>query len=452
IYGYVSVIVSIISFLMFYYVLTPFQGKQLEFLSLKINIFSATIYSAVVLATILIMFFTMVESKQNSEKSFIAFISLLLVQSSTFFIVSSETWLLVFFGIIILFSSFNFYIRYLSQMKETVEKKKYLSSSTLMNSLSLALLFVGISILYFSSESFDAFSMLYSDVWSYLGIMIIFVSLFVSAGIPPFHSWMFRYSDVEEISPSIFLLVIQRGVILAFLSKFSLQIYVIGLSSLLTWLFLVGGIVLTLWGSIGAMTINKLKKLLHYSSLIYMGIVLMLLSNIMAAKNQIVLLYDSLETLSFILVVYVIVFIFSFSTVGLLSKRYKNDDITKLKDLGRRSNSLFLFTCLSYFIIFALPIALPFISNNLFFANTSDIREVLLSINYSIMIIFSLVYMIRLVKWLFTEDYRRIVELNYVEPGTYISFLLSILYLVLTIIFINSFLENLSTIAELLLG
>ncbi len=448
IYGYFSVIISFISYLIFLYVLTPFIGTEFELLPLEIDIFSVSIYSVVVLSSIVIIFFSIVESNLNSEKSFMAFVSLLLIQSSSFFIISSQTWIFVFFGFIILFSSLSFYIRSLSPKTNLENNKRFIYSTTMLNSLSLALLFVGISILYFSQSSFEISSDLYSDLWSYLGIAIILISMFVNCGAPPFHFWIFDHSNNEGISTSSYLLIVQRGISLAFISKFCLQLYTLGLSNLLVWLFIILGILFTLWGSIAAMTVNNLKKLLHYTSMIYLGIVFMLISNIMASTEEGAIIKESIRSLAFILILYFVIFLFSFSIVGLLSSKYGNDDFTILKDLGRRSNFLFLFTSLSYFIIFALPIALPFVSRDLFFNYTLDIRGLLLSIFYVILLVFSFVYMIRLIKWFFVGDYRRTSRTNYVEPGLPISFIISLAYVVLILIFVNSFLENLSRIVE----
>jgi NADH:ubiquinone oxidoreductase subunit 2 (subunit N) len=448
IYGYFSVIISVISYLTYLYILTPFQGTKIELLPMEIDIFSASIYSVVVLSSIVIIFFSIVEANLNSEKSFMAFISLLLIQSSSFFIVSSITWIFVFFGFVILFSSLSFYIRSLSPITNSPEKTKSISSTTLLNSISLALLFVGISILYFSQRSFEISSELYLDLWSYLGIILIIISMFVNSGTPPFHFWIFDYSKDNGISTSSYLLVVQRGISLAFMSKFCLQLYTLGLSKLLTWLFMILGIIFALWGSIAAMTVNKLKTLLHYASLIHLGIILMLMSNIMASTEKGTFLNESIKSLSFLLILYFLIFIFSFSIIGLLSSRYGNDDFTVLKDLGRRSNSLFLFTSLSYLIIFALPIALPFISHDIFFNNILDIQGLLLSITCVILLVFSLVYMIRLIKWFFVENYRRTTGMNYVETGFHISFIVSLVYVVLLLVFVNSFLEYLSLIVE----
>ncbi|MCK4895351.1 MAG: hypothetical protein KAS47_00980 [Candidatus Heimdallarchaeota archaeon] len=448
IYGYFSVIISFISYLTYLYILTPFQGSKIELLPMEIDTFSASIYSVVVLSSVVIMFFSMVEVNQNSEKSFMAFVSLLLIQFSSFFIVSSQTWIFVFFGFVILFSSLSFYIRSLSLTTNLPKKKKFISSTTLLNSFSLALLFVGISILYFSQRSFEISSELHSDLWSYLGIVIILISMFVNSGTPPFHFWMFDSSNEDGISTSSYLLVIQRGISLAFMSKICLQLYSLGLSNLLAWLFIIIGIIFTLWGSIAAMTVNKLKKLLHYASLIYLGIIFMLMSNILASTEKGVFINESIKSLVFLLILYFIIFLFSFSIIGFLSSRYGNDDFTVLKDLGRRSNLLFFFTSLSYLIIFALPITLPFVSNVIFFNNSLDTRSLLLSITYVILLVFSLVYMIRLIKWFFIEDYRRITSMSYVEPGFHISFIISLAYVVLILVFVNSFLDYLSMIVE----
>ncbi len=448
IYGYFSVIISFISYLTYIYILTPFQGTKIELLPMEIDIFSASIYSVVVLSSIVTMFFSMVEVNLNSEKSFMAFVSLLLIQLSSFFIISSQTWIFVFFGFVILFSSLNFYIRSLSPTRNLSKKKKFISSTTLLNSFSLALLFVGISILYFSQRNFEISSELHSDLWSYLGIVIIFISMFVNSGTPPFHFWMFDSNNEEGISTSSYLLVIQRGISLAFMSKFCLQLYSLGLSNLLAWLFIILGITLTLWGSIAAMTVNKLKKLLHYTSLIYLGIIFMLMSNIMASTEKGILINESLKSLALLLILYFIIFIFSFSIIGLLSSRYGNDDFTVLKELGRRSNFLFIFTSLSYFIIFALPIVLPFVSPAIFFNNALDIHDLLLSITFVTLLVFSLVYVIRLIKWFFAEDYRKTTGMNYVETGFHISFFISLVYVILIIVFVNSFLEYLSLIVE----
>ncbi|MCK5410095.1 MAG: hypothetical protein KAJ30_07505, partial [Candidatus Heimdallarchaeota archaeon] len=108
----------------------------------------------------------------------------------------------------------------------------------------------------------------------------------------------------------------------------------------------------------------------------------------------------------------------------------------------------FIFTSLSYFIIFALPIALPFISPVIFFNNTLDVRGLLLSITCVTLLVFSLVYMIRLIKWFFAEDYRKITGMNYVETGFHISFIISLVYVVLILVFVNSFLDYISMIVE----
>ncbi|MHA1345248.1 MAG: hypothetical protein ACTSO3_02500 [Candidatus Heimdallarchaeaceae archaeon] len=450
VYGYLSVIISFISYLTYLYILTPFQGTKIELLPLELDVFSASIYSAVVLSSIVINFFSIVETNLNSEKSFMAFIALLLIQSSSFFILSSQTWIFVFFGFVILFSSLSFYIRSLSSNKDLPKKKRSTSSTTLMNSFSLALLFVGISILYFSQSNFEISSKLNSNLWSYLGIVIILISLFVSSGTPPFHFWIFNYSNEEGVSVSSYLLVIQRGISLAFMSKFCLQLNTLGLSKLLTWLFIILGIIFAFWGSIAAMTVNKLKNLLHYVNLIYLGIIFMLMSNILAFTEKSAIISESIKSLAFLLILYFIIFVFSFSAIGSLSSKYGNDDFTLLNDIGRRSNSLFLFAIIGYFIIFALPIALPFVSPDIFFNNTLEIHGLLISITCVIILVFSLVYLIRLIKWFFVEDYRRTTSMKYVEPGFHISIVISLVYIILLLIFMNSFLEYLSLIVEYL--
>ena len=57
IYGYFSVIISLISYLTYLYVLTPFIGTEIELLPLEIDLFSVSIYSVVALSSVVIIFF-----------------------------------------------------------------------------------------------------------------------------------------------------------------------------------------------------------------------------------------------------------------------------------------------------------------------------------------------------------------------------------------------------------
>ncbi|MHA2309839.1 MAG: hypothetical protein ACXABJ_11215 [Candidatus Heimdallarchaeaceae archaeon] len=218
-YGYIAITCSIISMIGIGYIISPFQNESSIFFLSEFSPFSVGAYLALSIGIVLVEFITIKEADFCSERSFNAFISLLLVQAGSFLIISGVSWLLVFFGYILLFSSFNYYVRIMYNQNEA-NNQNLISPYFIMNALSIVILFVGIICYNVTENSYHIHNLVGSQkIWEFLSLSFILFFLYIQLGCPPFHFWIFSHSDQEKNSSSQLLIVVQRGIAIVFLIK-----------------------------------------------------------------------------------------------------------------------------------------------------------------------------------------------------------------------------------------
>ncbi len=441
VYGYITIVSTIVSMIVFWYIYTPFDVIWTTYFNTQITPFSAGAFFAIGVATVIISFISITEISLESTKSYLFFISLLLVESSSWFILASDSWINIFFGFILVFTGANLLLRGLYE-RRIHDSKDVFTNYLTMSSLSLSLLFIGIACLSFSGNQFNlSIQDTTLHLWEYLGIIFIVISLLILMGVPPFHNLYFRTENKKLNSSSTFLLVIQRSLALLFLVKYSTIIFESPVKVVLLWLFTLLGILYAFWGVLGVITESSLQKMLHYISLIYVGIIFLILSDVyssvISAENLIV----SIKSVNFGIITYVVIFSFSQSLFSSISKGFKSDEVEILGSIGYNSISQFLVNLFNIAIVFALPVSLFIISNKYSFSSMYTPRMYVVSISIIVTLVFSSIYFLKLLKSLLTSNSRQNLLLTKIEPATIISTILMLIIIVSLLILVVQFIS-----------
>ncbi len=447
IFGYCSILCSIISVVLFSYILTPFENGIPEIQVFEINPFSSGIYLAISVGIILLEFLTIVETSKNSERSYFAFISLLVLQSSSFFIFSSNSWLVIFFGFILLYAGLNIYFRYLQNATED-KLTKIISPYTILNGLSLTLLFFGISCHFIAVNGFEVIlEAAFLNIWEYLSIILIVISLLIQLGFPPFHFWSLGFTDDNNMSSSSILTIIQKGISISFMVKIAVNNRDSSIINLLIWLFIIIGFILALWGVFSSITVPNLKKLLHYISQIHIGSIFLILAFSLSGYLSYPKQLQVMQYLSLNLIGYVLLFSFSSIAVSYLSKCFDSENIEDLKGIGKMRIVLSIIVSTSFILLFVFPVIIGFLTEILLFKIISDYL-ILISVVYVLVLAFSSIYLIRVLKSLFFETFEKPYVQKTVEPGVHISLILVLFMIILLLVLNVNFLEFCSSMGE----
>jgi NADH-quinone oxidoreductase subunit N len=427
--------------------MSPFQsGRTLFFLS-EFTPFSAGAYYALSLGIIFVEFITIKETDFCSEQSFPAFVSLLLVQIGCFFIVSGISWLLVFFGYIVVFASINYFIRTLYRTnKDNVEK--LVSPYFILNALSIIVLFIGI-ICYHIVENTYHIHIIddTAKIWEFLSLTFIIFFLYIQLGCPPFHFWIFSHSDQKKNSSSQILIVVQRSLAILFFFRI-LKIFVNSdYSIVLFWIFIISGIIYTFWGILAAMTEEKLQKLVSYISLSHTGFIFVLASLVMFPNINSEISSAINHSLCYLVLSFVLLYSFIFAITSTISKGYGTSNLNDLRGLGRRTYFLPFLLSLGFFLFFALPIGIG-IQANLFSYNTMPSSLYFVMILFDFQVLLSTIFLVRIVYILYMEKRVPTIRFTSVEPSIYLGLLFSIFLIIIFLIFSTRILEFCLYMAE----
>ena len=220
IYGYITILSSIVSLIFFWYIYAPFENNWQPYFGIKITPFSAGSFYVIGIVTVIVCFLSMVEISFENKKSYLLFIGLIFLESSSWFILASNNWINIFFGFILVFTGLNLFIRNIYQINEQ-DNQNVINNYLVFSSLSLSLLFIGISCMSFSGNLFNfTIQNSFRTLWEYIGVIFVIVSLLILIGVPPFHFWFFKTENSKYNSSSFIELVLQRGIALLFLLKF----------------------------------------------------------------------------------------------------------------------------------------------------------------------------------------------------------------------------------------
>lgn len=451
-YGYMVVVSSIVSMISFWYIYNPFETSSLVYFNTQISQFTAGAYIVVGIATVIVSFMTIVEINLDSHKNYLLFISLLMLEGSSWFITTSDSWINILFGFILIYISTNVFIHGIYEKQES-GSREVITNYLTMSSMSISLLFVGIACLSFSGNGFIlTVQNTTRQLWEYIGIIFVIISLLIQIGVPPFHNWYFKAVNKNLNSTTSILLLFQRGLGLIFLIKYSSTIASSEINSILLWLFTSLGAVYTLWGVFGAITENSLQKLIHYISLFYIGIFMLILSDIFSSTISQEMLLNSLKSVNFGVLIYMILFSFSLSLLSSISKGLKSEEISILGSIGRNSITQFIVNLINVILLFLVPIAIYIISKKYSFDSTFSPRMYFVSILLITILVFSIVYFFRFLKALFSSEKRYKLQLTRIEPATVISSIIMFVIIISFMILIVQILSFCSLISLFLLS
>ena len=423
-YGYLAIVSSIVSLIAFWYIYSPFQEVWQPYFATQISPFTAGAFIAVSIGTVILSFISMVEIDLSSTNSYLLFISILLLESCSWFILSSDSWINILFGFILMFTGGNLFIRGLYE-KGKLEHQKVFTNFLMMSSIALSLLFIGIACFSISGNEFTlSFQSTTLLIWEYIGITFVIISLLIQMGVPPFHNWFFKLENTRYNSLSYLLLIIQRSISFMFLVKYSLTISGSNLKEVLLWLFTLLGIIYLLWGILGSITVKRLQTTLHYISLFYIGLLLLLLADVFSEFISQEYLTSSITSVSFGIFTYIVLFSLSISLFSSISKGFKTDTVDILGSLGRNSISQYLVNLLNILLVFGAPVFLFVLSKKYRFSSDFTIRMYIVSISILVTLVLSLVYFLKLIRALHNSRKRHEIQLLRIEPATKISTIL----------------------------
>jgi NADH:ubiquinone oxidoreductase subunit 2 (subunit N) len=422
------------------YIISPFQNESSIFFLSEFSPFSVGAYLALSIGIVLVEFITIKEADFCSERSFNAFISLLLVQAGSFLIISGVSWLLVFFGYILLFSSFNYYVRIMYNQNEA-NNQNLISPYFIMNALSIVILFVGIICYNVTENSYHIHNLVGSQkIWEFLSLSFILFFLYIQLGCPPFHFWIFSHSDQEKNSSSQLLIVVQRGIAIVFLIKILDIFRYSDYSKVLLWIFIISGIIFTFWGILASMTEDRLQKLVSYVSLSHLGFTFLLTSFLFSSNIDQEIAVKIYQSLCYLSLAYILLYSFTSAITSIISKGYGTTALNSLRGLGRRTYILPLLMLLSFLLLFAFPIVIGY-QANLFNYSLMPSSLYFIMVLFDIQIVLSLVYIARILKILYFERRVPTIRFSTVEPGIYLALLFSLFLVIIFLIFSNRIFE-----------
>lgn len=384
--------------------LVNYNFNSLDYLNLlNYQLFVSDFYISVKILLLLIfllinIFF--VEYYKYELSSFFEYLVLLtLAVVSMLFIISSSSLMVVYICIEI--QSLIFYILATGKPFSNFSTEAGLKYFVL-GAFASGLLMFGFSLLYGFTGivNFDDFTLFSSDFESpgvLLAILFIIAGLFFKIGCAPFHMWL---PDVYEGVPTIITAVfsvLPKMPVLVLIAKLFFNVFFF-YKDFWFGIFLVCSFLSLVFGSLGALSQLKFKRLLAYSAITHVGYLVLTLS---------VATFDSFYALLLYLLVY---FVVTLNIFGILLNVRNFSNGEKMKTLVNfislvRSNFLLaLSMALSFFSLAGIPPLSGFFAK--FFLFLSVVKADLYFVVF-IAFLFSLVsavYYVRFIKIMFFDS------------------------------------------------
>jgi len=447
-YGYVTLIVAVISLISSVYLYQPFQIERLHINFIEITLFSLSLYLILSSVLLVLIFSSIVSTFFQAEKSFLAFLSLIQLQIALFFLLFSVNWIFIFFGYLLLFTSMNWYFRVCTDQSST--EKKPFSNYLVISSTSLGLIFIGISLYRLNFGTLLLTKIQFTNVYfEFFTLILILIPILIQIGIPPFHFWFFEQNQENSNGNAFLLVLFQRSVSLALLVKLAMIFRESLLSSFLFWLLLGLGIFCSLWGTLGSFTVPELNSLPHYLGLFHTGTFLIIFANVFNIgifKLQDTNLVNILQGLSFNLLSYIILFSVIFPLLEYIANRFRITDFKDLSEL-RRSKPLIVILLLSIQILSICSQVISGYLADIFDLSINTRTPLVIFISYICLLLLSLVYVFRLfIVIIFKSPEHSLIQ-QYVEPGNRFSLVVSLLLLGFFIVLLITSFHYLSKMA-----
>ena len=275
----------------------------------------------------------------------------------------------------------------------------------------------------------------YSDINGVvIGIIFILVSLLFKLAAAPFHFWS---PDVYEGSPIIitlfFAIVPKFGIFVFFMRLFFDSFY--NLFIPLQFFIVICSIISMLVGSFGALSQNKLKRLLAFSSISHVGYMLMCLSSFCI---------DNIYSLIVYLIFYVIMLLSSFLLIIMLNNNININRLKYIEDLVYLSKTNFFLGIpflITFFSISGIPPFSGFFAKLFVFYTAIGQQMYLLCFVGIFTSIISCFYYLRIIQLVYFTQITKWVSFKKLEKETSIILTLTTLLLILFIIHPNLLLK-----------
>ncbi|RAL24593.1 complex I subunit 4 family protein [Thermoflavimicrobium daqui] len=221
-------------------------------------------------------------------------------------------------------------------------------------------------------------------------LWVIFICLFIAFAIKlpifPFHSWMLR-THVEAPTPVV---MVHSGILLK-MGAYGLMRFGVGMfpdyMKEMTWILIALGLINIIYGAILAFVQKELKRVLAYSSVSHMGIILLGI----ASLNQIGLKGALFQAISHGLISALLFYI-----VGSLYERTKTTELAMLGGLARRMPILSGLLLVAGLALLGLPGLSGFISEFLAFLGLFQVQPIFAAVG-TIGLILAAAYTLRAV-------------------------------------------------------
>ncbi|MHA1399285.1 MAG: hypothetical protein ACTSQE_02920 [Candidatus Heimdallarchaeaceae archaeon] len=416
-YGYIVVVTNIIAFLAYYYVLDPFHGQTVSYEIFQIDMFSAGIYSIFSFIFVVFSFLMIKEAEEFSLLSNSQFISVLIMQISIFLISSSTSWVYIYLGYLGFTVAFTLIFKNIKK-KPNFEEKRCYHNNFVTNTLATIFFFLGIVFYNLAFETFSIVSLhVGKSVWEALSFVFLISSFFIFSGLPPFHFRTFNSSVMKRDSLT-FLFSIQRslGVVLIIYLSFSMQMF--SNKTFFFWLFLLFGIIYSLWGALGAVAKDELRGLLNYISLTAFGIIILLLSNIFQKSTLNATIVQNYSIILFLFVIFVLTFTFQSSLIAFISTKYQVYKISSFSGLGKREKLVFGFLIFTFLIQALFPVTIGyFYTFYLLLPSEYNLFWIFVSILLTFISLISASFVFKSLRYSFFRNQRWRIRLEHVEFG-----------------------------------
>ncbi len=308
-------------------------------------------------------------SKLDSETSILFLISItgltILIQTNN----------LLEFYIALEIVSLIFYVlaaRDRKSVKSTESGLKYF----ILGALSSGLILLGITLIYAQTGLTDLI-LIFDKIEFELSWVLVKIGLLFKLGAAPFHIWI---PDIYEGSPTVvtvFLAIVPKIAYISILMRISFG----GIDFIL----LVSGVLSIFVGAIGALNQSKIKRLLGYSAIGHIGIILLALSTgtFLAFKSIVVYL-----------VLYITMILNSFTIV----KELEISLIIELRGLSRRNRIIGFTQGLIFMSIAGIPPLAGFYSKYLILCSILELEMLLASVFAILCSVVSVYYYLSIIR------------------------------------------------------
>ncbi|OLS30958.1 MAG: hypothetical protein HeimAB125_17530, partial [Candidatus Heimdallarchaeota archaeon AB_125] len=131
---------------------------------------------------------------------------------------------------------------------------------------------------------------------------------------------------------------------------------------------------------------------------------------------------------------------FSISSISVISKGFKSDKIEVLREVSRNSISQFIILLLNALVLYAGPLSILIVSQKIIFPNYLCPRMITTAVILLVGAVFSLIYLYRILKFIFFVPLQMKFEFSHPEPGVFLASFIAFFLMIIVIIFMKQFL------------